>query len=447
MIQGALWSRWSLTYMLFGVVLIVGCAGGGGGGGGGESLVNFNDNGDQADHGDITAPEDKLALWTGGTELRGANIWQARNIPEVYGADTLGSGAVGPPFTQQDFDDLAATGANLVNISHPGLYPDKPPYQLEQAVQDNLDSLLEMIAQADLFAVITFRTGPGRSEFTFVAGEDTETDPDQGWFDPSYYNDSVWEDQEAQDAWADMWRDTAERYRDNPVVVGYDLMCEPNAEEVFFRIWGEPEEFYPAHANTTYDWNRFYPNLVAAIREVDPDTPILVQPMGYGSVVWLPYLELTDDTRTVYTVHQYEPSIYTYQAAPGQYSYPGQMDWYGLVDRAWLDNLLDTVDQFAADHDVPVAVNEFGVVRWVPQANVFMDDLMDLFEARGLNHALWEWSSSWEPFIWNDAFNFRHGPDPDNHSDVESAELMDVIGDYWGRNILRPSNAGDVADE
>jgi hypothetical protein len=106
-----------------------------------------------------------------------------------------------------------------------------------------------------------------------------------------------------------------------------------------------------------------------------------------------------------------------------------------------LGDLLATVDGFAGTHGVPVAVNEFGVIRWVPGAAEFVDDEMDLFEARGMNHALWVWDPAWEP--WDevvDAFNFRHGPDPQNHQDVESSDLMDVILDYWGRNTIRPSS-------
>ena len=71
-----------------------------------------------------------------------------------------------------------------------------------------------------------------------------------------------------------------------------------------------------------------------------------------------------------------------------------------------------------------------------------MDDQMDLFEQRGMNHALWAWDPSWEPWAEeNDAFNFRHGPDPDHHADVASSDLMDVIVKYWRRNTVRPSSA------
>ncbi|MBE9569258.1 MAG: cellulase family glycosylhydrolase [Proteobacteria bacterium] len=230
-------------------------------------------------------------------------------------------------------------------------------------------------------------------------------------------------------------------------MVGYELMCEPNAEDIFFAIFGEPEMFYPDHAGTSYDWNGIYPPIVSAIRDMDAETPILLQPMGYGSVVWLPYLQSTSDKLTVYTVHQYEPSSYTHQTPPLENSYPGTFDAdydkkLDQVNRSWLDTLLQTVDQVAAANDAPVAANEFGVMRFEPDASQFMDDLMGLLEQRGMNYALWEWASSWEPFAWNNAFNFRHGPDLNNQTDVSTSDLLKVIKKYWGRNTVRPSTMG-----
>ena len=390
---------------------------------------------------------DKWALWTGGAQLRGANIYQRRVYPELDGSEFMGAGPVGPPYTQEDFDHLAALGANYVNVSHPGLFTEKPPHALDEDIQDNLDHLLDVIAQADMFAVISFRTGPGRSEFTFFWDEVGD------WFDESYLNDSMWQDQDAQDAWVDMWRYTAARYRDNPIVVGYDLMVEPNANEVGSHalndpldVW-DPEEFYADYGGTLYDWNQLYPRISTAIREVDSDTPILIGGMGYSAVEWLPYLELTGDPRTVYMVHQYAPVQYTHQwwdsldcAYPG----PCDVDWDGedeQFDRAWMEDLLSTIDTFITTHSVPVAVNEFGLMRWEPGADRFMDDQMDLFEQRGMNHALWVWDPSWEAWTEEvDAFNFRHGPDPSHHDDVASSDLIDVIKEYWERNTVRPSN-------
>jgi hypothetical protein len=385
---------------------------------------------------------DKWALWADGTQLRGANTWQRVVVPDLDGPEFLGSGHVGPPYRQADFDRLAALGANYVNISGPGLFTEKPPYVLDEKVQTNLDNLLDMIAQADMFAVITARTGPGRSDFTFYR------DGAGDWFDESLLIESVWTDREVQDAWVEMWRYTAQRYRNNPIVVGYDLMCEPNSAGILLEIW-EPDEFYPEYAGTLYDWNQFYPRITAAIREVDADTPILVGGMGWSAVRWLPYLEPTGDPHMVYMVHQYEPQDdYTHQEPSAENTYPGEfdLDWDGEPDpfnRDWLDEYLSTIDAFKAEHGVPVAVNEFGVIRWVPGGAVFMDDQMDLFEQRGMNHALWEWQPSWKPLTEeNHAFNFRLGPNPDNRADVASSDLIEVIKAYWSRNTVRPSNVG-----
>jgi uncharacterized protein (TIGR01370 family) len=384
---------------------------------------------------------DEWALWVDGPHLRGANIYQRRVYPALDGPEFMGAGAVGPPTTQADFDRLAALGANYVNISHPGLFGETPPYTLDPTIQDNLDRLLAMIAQADMFAVISFRTGPGRSEFTFFYGEDGD------WFDASYYDDAVWQDPLAQEAWGAMWRHVAQRYRDNPIVVGYDLMVEPNANEVWLDLW-DPEQFYAEHAGSLLDWNQLHPRISAAIREVDPDTPILVGGMAYSAVEWLPYLEPSSDARAVYTVHQYAPHQYTHQGPDEiEHTYPGRFDtdWDGVddtFDRAWLDALLSAVDEFAAAHDAPVAANEFGVVRWAPGAAAFLEDQMDLFEQRGMNYALWAWEPAWEPWAEEvTAFNFRYGSDPSSVEAVPN-ELTDIVTAYWGRNTLRPSNFG-----
>ncbi|MBN1287428.1 MAG: cellulase family glycosylhydrolase [Anaerolineae bacterium] len=353
----------------------------------------------------------------------------------------LGSGPVGPPYTQEDFDRLRALGANYVNLSIPGLFTERPPYVLDDDMQSNLDDLLAMAEAADLFAVISFRTGPGRSDFTFYR------DGAGDWFDPELLVEWVWEDQAAQDAWAEMWRHTAERYRDNPVVVGYDLMCEPNAPGIFFEIY-EPSEFYPAYAGTLYDWNQFYPRLVEAIRAVDPDTPVLIGTGGWGATRWLPYLQPVDAPRIVYMIHQYEPQMqYTHQEPPAENTYPGEfdLDWDGapdVFDRAWLADFLSIVGEFEAEYGAPVAVNEYGVKRWAPGADAFMADSMALFETHGMNHAFWVFNPAWPEYAGRvDDFDFLHGPDPDNHVSVETSDLIEVIRADWRQNEVYPSNA------
>jgi uncharacterized protein (TIGR01370 family) len=385
---------------------------------------------------------DPWELWVDGPHLRGANIYQRRVYEELEDAYFMNADYIGPGYTQDDFDRLAAMGANYVNISHPGIFSEQPPYELDERALEHLESLLAMIGQADMFAVVSFRTGPGRSEFTFF-GED-----DSDWFDDSYREDSVWENAAAQDAWVEMWQVTAERLRTHPIVVGYDLMVEPNSNEIFFDEW-DADTFYADYGGTLYDWNQLFPRIVDSIREVDDLTPILVGGMAYSPVDWLPYIEVIDDDRIVYAAHQYAPTQYNF-SEPGDegFTYPGEfdLDWDGaddVFDRQWLESYLSVVKAFQQEHDVPVVINEFGVRRYVNDAAAFLDDEIDILETLGVNWALWQWEVSWEPYASHiNAWNFRFGPDPESTQDVDSSDLMDVIEAYWSRNRLRPSTFG-----
>ena len=136
----------------------------------------------------------KWALWTDGTHLRGANIWQRIRVPNLDD-DYLGNDYIGPPYAPADFDRLAARGANYVNFSIPGLFTERPPYELDTQARDHIDRLLEQARAADLFVTLAFRTGPGRSDFTFYR------DGAGDWFPPDMLDEDVWTNQAAQDAW------------------------------------------------------------------------------------------------------------------------------------------------------------------------------------------------------------------------------------------------------
>jgi len=183
---------------------------------------------------------DKMTLWTKETQLRGTNIYQVQIYSDIHGSEFMGPGPVGPPYTEDDFSRLASLGANLVIVSHPGLYEVKPPYKLNKGIQDNLDKLLDMIAKADMFAVIAFRIGPGRTEFSVCCLEEVGD-----WFDESDLDDSVWNSKAAQDAWTKMWHPSWEPFEED----AFDFLRgpDPNIHQdtavsdlinVILKYWG-----------------------------------------------------------------------------------------------------------------------------------------------------------------------------------------------------------------
>ena len=128
----------------------------------------------------------------------------------------------------------------------------------------------------------------------------------------------------------------------------------------------------------------------------------------------------------------------------GNVTYPGllDIDYDGALDpfdRAWMEDWMSQLRDYATTHDVPVAVNEFGLMRWVPGGADFMRDQMGLFEEVGVPYAVWAWQSSWEPQREMDAFNLMRGPESANHKDVETSDLIEVTREFWSRNVLRPS--------
>ena len=150
--------------------------------------------------------------------------------------------------------------------------------------------------------------------------------------------------------------------------------------------------------------------------------------------------------------HQYEPFLYTHQDGSDSIGYPDTFDtdWDGdseYFDRTWLEDRIGIADEFIQQHQLPLAINEFGVVRWAPDASEFIDDQLSLFESRGINYAIWIWEVSWEPFAEEITyFNTRLGPDPQNTTAVDN-ELQDVLVKYWSRNSIRPSQVIVPMDE
>lgn len=353
-------------------------------------------------------PTDAFSLWDSGV-LRGANVFQGRNPGGA--SNGFGDG----DFTQADFDDLARAGANYVQISHAGTFTEQPPYVLDPAAEANLDHVIDMVGQAGLYAVIAFRSGPGRNENAISNRDVTPLDV-------------IWTSQAAHDAWVAMLRHTAERYGGNPVVVGYSIVVEPNAYALYNFV--DPLDFYLDAGGTIADVNRLYADATAAIRQVDTETPILLEPEGFGNVTWLPFLNPTGDAHTVYTVHDYTPFEYTHEVVPGS-TYPGSYDVDGngqpeLVDKAFLTTYLGRVQTFSDQRGVPVAVTEFGVHRTAPNAAAYLADRIAIQDTIG-SWAVW----TWQPAGFDDPFSV-HDPSP----------VLDALKSAWATNCTRSGVGG-----
>ena len=91
--------------------------------------------------------------------------------------------------------------------------------------------------------------------------------------------------------------------------------------ELAFELLNEP-------LMSAADWNRLLPDVLASVREVDPERLVVVGGADASSVAGLRALELPADDRLVATVHYYEPFRFTHQGAGWL---PGADAWLGAT--------------------------------------------------------------------------------------------------------------------
>ena len=365
----------------------------------------------------------KIDLWNNATgpHLRGTVIAQRRVYPEIDGPEFLGPGPVGSPVSDSALSSLSHAGANLVILSLPGTFSEAPPYHLDPAIEAHLDTMVQRCQQAGLFVVIGFRTGPGRSSFTF------HRDSAGSWFPANMIDDSVWVSGAAQTGWERMWRRTARRFRGRSNIAGYCLMIEPNANQTALDAYGNGLDEWDADrlaqrvSGTTADWPALAKRLAGAIREYDSETPILMSPDGYAHHSFSSLLDLDCESGIVLAVHDYAPRAYTHQSADSPINFvPGSGDFTPPIAERWM-------------------MGELGVSRWAPQADRYVLERTNALERAGANWAFFRWDTGWRVHEnQENRFNPVYGGNPERRTPIPTNPMMQALEGQWSRNRQKP---------
>ena len=187
------------------------------------------------------------------------------------------------------------------------------------------------------------------------------------------------------------WEAVAKRYKGNPVIVGFDILNEPN---------------YPAENRDV--WLRdLLPRTVKAIREVDKSIWIIAQPGPWGLPSGFAYMPLLMDSNVIYSFHHYAPHSYTHQGLsnyPKPAIYPGQNSMWGDVplvewEKTTLRKSMQPAIDFARQHNVRILVGEFGSIRWASGSHKWLSDSIEIFEEHGWDwcfHSIGGWNG-WSP--------------------------------------------------
>jgi len=213
----------------------------------------------------------------------------------------------------------------------------------------------------------------------------------------------LWRDLNYHHQAAIFWKDLAFRLKDHPAVVGYNIVNEPHPERAkaapFSDFWWDDfPNWYAKVVNTPADLNLLYAKVVTAIREVDKDTPIVLDSGLYATPWAFAYLKPIRDDKILYSFHMAEPYAYTTRRINnGRFTYPGTItigDGEDRIERFWdakaLDKFLQPVRDWQKQNDIPsnrIFVGEFGCGRAIPGAATYLDDLIKVF-----NRDDWHWA-------------------------------------------------------
>jgi hypothetical protein len=268
----------------------------------------------------------------------------------------------------------------------------------------HLRAVLDEAAASDVPVVLTLLGLPGARA--------TQLNGDQ-------HDVRLWQDRAWWDASARYWSDIARAFKDHPAIVGYNILNEPTPE--FGEGVDEDAESLADRAawcarvhGTPRDLDQFYRHVVAAIRVVDANTPIILDAGFYAQPVALQCLTPLDDPNVLYAVHMYEPYQYTtFNRNRGRWRYPGSAP-YGGAQRDWdaaaLARHLQPMADWADAHGVPrnrLLLGEFGCDRRVAGCAAYLRDVIGAAEAARMHWAFY----SFREDVW-DAMDYEIGAGP-----------------------------------
>ncbi len=294
-----------------------------------------------------------------------------------------------PPYPSvESLQQLRDLGVQIIALEFQYAWTIEPPYAADEDQLALAAAALDNVAAAGLYAVVGVRNGPGRNAMMpAIEDEDVIT--------------TLYEDEIAQTAYQAMLRDVAGRFQDRPEIIAWEPIIEPALD---WFLTGEEDMPFP---QATALWNQLAPRLIAAIRDVDRERPILIEPVNWGGSGGFARLDRFDDDNIIYSLHTYEPFEFTHQEIPPYAAYPGDFDGE-YFDRETLAEILEPVDAFQARYGVPIVVGEWGGIRWLPGMDQYISDQLTLFEARGWS---WLWYA-WDDEEWEElGFELHMGPD------------------------------------
>lgn len=182
---------------------------------------------------------------------------------------------------------------------------------------------------------------------------------------------AMFREKEFADAFVETWRRIATRLKGNAdAIYGYDLVNEPN------QIGRAPFDYWTLQRRAA-----------EAVREIDPDTAIVVESNDWDSPGAFAYLSPLRMDNVIYQVHCYRPMEFTHQGVGGRPVGAVWPDPSKGWDRDLIRRTMEPVREFQKRHGAKIYVGEFSASTWAPGSDAYLRDCIAVFEEFG-----WDWS-------------------------------------------------------
>ena len=218
------------------------------------------------------------------------------------------------------------------------------------------------------------------------------------------YDDRIWQSKQNWQPSIEFWTQLAAALKNSPYIAAYNIINEPAPEEghglAEHSSQSDQTAWYQSIQGSSRDLKAYYQNVIAAIRRVDPVTPIMLDAGWYGAADGFDYWpSAIDDNKLLYSFHMYEPYAFTSVAnyrSNNRYYYPGFVPFadekYSYWNKAKIAEYLKQPLTWAKRAGIPknhLIAGEFGCVRKLDSCKSYLRDVSTSLSSQGLSWAFY----------------------------------------------------------
>lgn len=257
--------------------------------------------------------------------------------------------------TEDDFKIIKNMSANSIRLSL-NTYKDFISNGIDYREENFkcLDRVIMWAEKYDISVIISMRQSPGGHNTSPHSGNNGKN---QLWINPVN-----------QKLLLSFWGKIASRYAEKSIIIGYDLLNEPDApdKEVL---------------------NQIYRDLINVIRFVDKNHIIFLE--GNGMSKDIDQIDIPADNNVSLSLHFYTPGKYTVK---GEGTYPATINGRSF-NKSALRNELKKQISYAKQVNKPLWIGEFGAMTRAGNYLEYDQDLIDLFNEQELSWTYWNYKN------------------------------------------------------